>query len=116
MSKNLDLLASQQSPLEKAPVLVPGSVERAMATKFGMPITGFLYCAVHDKSINCLVGIVYCESRGRFEDGSAIRTSPVSRRIENSGYNLFKTINGSTYVVCEWAKEGGSPLFEGVLH
>lgn len=116
MSSNLELLASQQSPTETPPGLVPATVERAMATNFGIAITGFLCCAVYDQSINCLVGIVYRESRGRFRDGATIRTSTLRRRIEHGAYHLFQTRNGSTYVVCDWALEGGSPQFQGVLH
>ncbi|PSS59202.1 hypothetical protein C6382_02270 [Pseudomonas sp. BBP2017] len=116
MARKFEFLASQQSPVETAPGLVPGSVERAMAEKFGMAITGFLCCAVCDQTINCLVGIVYCESRGRFRDGSVIRTSPWRRRIERGAYHLFQTANGSTYVICDWSPEGGSPWFEGALH
>lgn len=116
MANNFELLASQQSPIETAPGLVPGNVQRAMATNFGIAITGFLCCAVYDHSINCLIGIVYRESRGRFQDGATIRTSTLQRRIKNGEYYLFKTINGSTYVVCDWAPDGGSPQFEGALH
>jgi len=116
MSRKFELLASQQSPIETPAGLVPGSVERAMATSFGIAITGFLCCAVYDESINFLVGIVYRESRGRFRDGSTIRTSPLRRRIEHGAYYLFQTINGSTYVVCDWSPDGGSPRFEGALH
>ncbi|PLP87467.1 hypothetical protein CYD26_21420 [Pseudomonas sp. FFUP_PS_473] len=116
MSNDFELLASHQSPAETPPGLVPGSVERAMATSFGIPITGFLCCAVYDQSINCLVGIVYRESRGRFRDGATIRTSTLTRRIEHGAYYLFQTRNGSTYVVCDWALDGGSPRFEGALH
>lgn len=116
MASKFELLTSQQSPLETAPVVVPGNVEKAMATRFGIAITGFLCCAVYDQSINCLIGIVYRESRGRFRDGSTIRTSTLRRRIEHGTYHLFQTRNGSTYVVCDWALDGGSPQFEGALH
>lgn len=116
MSSNFDLLVSQQSPAETPAGLVPGNVERAMATNFGIPITGFLCSVVFDESIKCLLGIVYRESRGRFQDGSTIRTSTLRRRIEHGAYHLFQTRNGSTYVVCDWALEGGSPQFEGALH
>jgi hypothetical protein len=116
MSSDFELLASQQSPTETAPGSVPASVERAMATNFGIPISGFLCSVVFDQSINCLVGIVYRESRGRFRDGSTIRTSTVRRRLEHGAYHLIQTRNGSTYVICDWALEGGSPQFEGALH
>lgn len=116
MPSDFEILASQQSPLETVSVVVPSNVERAMAMKFGIAITGFLCCAVYDQSINCLVGIVYRESRGRFRDGSTIRTSTLRRRIEHGAYHLFQTRNGSTYVVCDWALDGGSPRFEGILH
>lgn len=116
MPSNFELLASQQSPTETPPGSVPGNVERAMATSFGIAITGFLCCVIYDEAINCLVGIVYRESRGRFHDGSTIRTSPLRGRIEHGSYHLFQTVNGSTYVVCDWSPDGGSPRFEGALH
>lgn len=116
MSSDFDLLASQQSHAETSPGSVPATVERAMAINFGIAITGFLCCALYDHSINCLVGIVYRESRGRFRDGSTIRTSPLGRRLEHGAYHLYETRNGSVYVVCDWALEGGSPQFEGALH
>ncbi len=116
MSSDFELLASLQSPMETAPGPVPATVERAMATNFGIPITGFLCSVVFDPSINCIVGIVYRESRGRFRDGSTIRTSPLGRRLEHGAYHLFETRNGSVYVLCDWALEGGSPQFEGALH
>ena len=115
-SSDFELLASQQSPAETPPGPVPTTVERAMTINFGIAITGFLCCALYDQSINCLVGIVYRESRGRFRDGSTIRTSTLRRRIEHGVHHLFETRNGSVYVVCDWAQEGGSPQFEGALH
>lgn len=116
MSNDFEFLASQQPPVETESTGVPSNVERAMATSFGIAITGFLCCAIYDQSINCLVGIVYREGRGRFRDGSTIRTSTLRRRIERGAYHLFETRNGSVYVVCDWALEGGSPQFEGALH
>ncbi len=115
-SSDFELLASQQSPAETPPGSVPATVERAMAINFGIAITGFLCCALYDHSINCLVGIVYRESRGRFRDGSTIRTSPLGKRLEHGAYHLFETRSGSVYVVCDWALKGGSPQFEGALH
>ncbi len=116
MSSDLELLASQQSPAEIAPTSLPSNIERALAMNFGMAITGYLCCVEYQQSIQCLVGIVYRESRGRFRDGATILTSKVCRRVEHREFNLFQTVNGSTYVVCDWALDGGSPRFEGSTH
>lgn len=87
-----------------------------MTVNFGIPITGYLCCAMFDEPLSCLVGIVFRESRGRFRDGATIRTSRLIRSLEHSDYKLFETIGGSRYVVCDWACEGGNPRFTGVLH
>lgn len=116
MPKYFKLLETHQSPVETKPVDIPASVERAIKINFGVPITGYLCCALFDHGINCLVGIVFRESRGRFEDGATIRTSTLIRKAEHGDYMLFETIGGSRYVICDWAQEGGSPRFAGVLH
>jgi hypothetical protein len=116
MPRYFETLESRQSPEETTPDLIPGSVKKAMALGFAIPITGFLCCVVFDQAINCFVGIVYRESRGRFRDGATIRTSDVIRRSLVHSYWLVETIGGSRYVICDWALEGGSPRFTGALH
>lgn len=80
----------------------PISVVCARTKNFGLPITGYLCATAFDKHLQCLVGVVYGESRGRFLDGACIRTSPVEGQWEHECYSLFRTSNGSTYVVCDW--------------
>lgn len=81
----------------------PESVSRARAVEFGSLVTGYLYHAAIDLHLSCLVGIVYGESRGRFEDGAIIRSSRLEGGWEQEGYRLYRTVNGSIYVVCDWA-------------
>ncbi len=116
MPRYFKLLETHQSPVETKAVGMPASVQRAINTNFKVPITGYLSCVISDAAIGCLVGIVFRESRGRFEDGATIRTSTLISCTDHGGYKLFETIGGSRYVVCDWALEGGSPRFEGVLH
>jgi len=81
----------------------PESVNRARAVEFGSLVTGYLYHAAIDLHLGCLVGIVYGERRGRFEDGAIIRSSRLEGGWEQDGFRLYRTVNGSIYVVCDWA-------------
>lgn len=116
MPRDFETLESQQSSEETTPDLIPNGVKKAMALKFAMPITGFLCCVEFELAINCFVGIVYGESRGRFRDGTTIWTSEVIKRSLVHDYWLVETIGGSRYIICDWALEGSSPLFAGALH
>jgi hypothetical protein len=116
MTRYSELLSSQQSPAEMHATSLPESVKAALRVAFKMPISGYLCCAQLDPELGCLVGIVYRESRGRFRDGATIRTSTLLSRHEHPPYLLFETVNGSLYVVCNWAQEGGSPRCSGVKH
>ncbi|GLO51019.1 hypothetical protein D3C76_1367970 [compost metagenome] len=89
----------------------PISVVCARTKNFGLPITGYLSATAFDEHLQCLVGVVYGESRGRFRDGAWIRTSPVERQWEHECYSLFRTFNGSTYVVCDWLAQDLGPRF-----
>lgn len=116
MPKYFKSLKTKKTPSETQPLGMPASVERAVAVNFGVPVTGYLCCAEFDELSGCLVGIVFLENRGRFEDGATIRTSTLVGGAEHGDYKLFKTIGGSTYVVCDWAQDGANPRFQGVLH
>ena len=109
-------LNSLQTAAEVKPTSIPASVERAMGVQFEFPVTAYMCYAMVDHEINCLVGVVYQEQRGRFRDGATVRTSSLRRRFESHGYHVFETSNGSSYVVCEWAPAGLSPRFSGVRH
>lgn len=68
-----------------------------------MAVTGYLSCVCEAGVAYCLVGIVYCDARGRFKDGSTIRTSRAVARDLVSGYHVFMTETGSWYVACDWS-------------
>ncbi|RJX74938.1 hypothetical protein D3M70_26535 [Pseudomonas sp. LS-2] len=109
-------LNSLQTAAEAKTTSIPASVERAMGVRFEFPTTAYMCCARVDHEVNCLVGVVYQEQRGRFRDGATVWTSSLQRRFESCGYHVFETRNGSSYVVCGWAPDGLSPQFSGVRH
>lgn len=116
MPTDYEPLNSEQTAAEIKPTSIPASVERAMGARFEFSATAYMCCARVDHEVNCLVGVVYQELRGRFRDGATVRTSSLQRRFESCGYHVFETRNGSSYVVCEWAPDGLSPLFSSVRH
>lgn len=80
----------------------PACVARARSIDFGVLVTGYLCHALVDLHLECLIGVVYAERRGRFEDGAAIRSSTLEGCWEHEGFTLYRTVNGSIYVVCGW--------------
>lgn len=116
MPTDYESLNSLQTAAEVKSSSIPASIERAIGVQFEFPATAYMCCARVDHEINCLVGVVYQEQRGRFRDGATVRTSLLRRRFESHGYHVFETSNGSAYVVCEWAPDGLSPRFSGVRH
>jgi len=92
---------------------IPKIISDAQALDFGVPITGYLCCAL--VQFPCLVGIVFTDQRGRFEDGGCIRTSWVENSFILHGYLICETVSGSRYVVCHWLQEDGLPTPD-VLH
>lgn len=116
MPTDSEYSTSLQDAAQVRPTSIPASVERAMGVGFEFPATAYMCCARVDQNINCLVGVVHQEQRGRFRDGATVRTSSLRRRFESHGYHVFETSNGSSYVVCEWAPDGLSPQFSGVYH
>ncbi len=101
MPNTYEMLNTLKTPAEVKSSSTPASVERVMGVQFEFSVSGYLCCATVDTEINCLVGVVYRETRGRFRDGSTIRTSWLRRRFESRGYHVFETFNRSAYVVCE---------------
>lgn len=86
-----------------APVLSePACVARARSIDFGVLVTAYLCHALVDLHLGCLVGVVYAERRGRFEDGAAIRSSTIEGCWKDEGFTLYRTVNGSIYVICDW--------------
>ncbi len=85
---------------------IPMGIQNAMELDFGIPITGYLFDAVYSPPV--IIGIVYCDSRGRFADGSAIHTSALRGAVSLMGYPVVQTITGSVYVIVSWQAQGGS--------
>lgn len=79
---------------------MPREVREAMEVDFGFYITGYLVCAVEAPPI--FVGIVYADSRGRFEDGASVRTSLTRSVSFQNGYGVLTTFSGSCYVIVSW--------------
>jgi len=84
---------------------IPRIISDAQAQDFGLPITGYLCCAA--VQFPCLIGIVFSDQRGRFQDGGCIRTSWFENAYMVHGYWVVETVSGSRYVVCHWSHEGG---------
>ncbi|MDC6379916.1 hypothetical protein BW687_006965 [Pseudomonas graminis] len=95
------------------PVSIPARVRNAMATDFGVAITGYLICAAAERMT--LIGIVFGDNRGRFKNGHSIRTSVVMERKLIHGYVIVETLN-SRYVICDWSPADHGPRFNGVHH
>ena len=87
---------------------------KAREIDFGVRITGYLCCA--EIQPPCMTGIVFFETRGRFEDGRSIRTSSAQRVFELAGYQLCETSNGSRYVICLWLHESGAKPVRTTVH
>lgn len=75
----------------------PPLVLAAAALKFEAPVTAFLWMPKVD--FPCLIGRVYMDLRGRFEDGRLIRTSEIVSLTKESGYSVAGTFSGSRYVL-----------------
>lgn len=75
----------------------PPQVLAAAALKFNTPVTAFLWMPKID--FPCLIGRVYMDHRGRFQDGRLIRTSEIVSVVEESGYSIAGTFSGSHYVL-----------------
>jgi len=95
---------------------VPRSVKRALAVDFGAVITGYLSCVVINDDVSFLIGIIFKDTRGRFGDGTTIRTSSLYRSRRHDDFMVVETVGGSCYVVCDVALSGCSPLFTGIRH
>lgn len=92
---------------------IPRIISDAQALDFGLPITGYLCCA--SVRFPCLIGIVFLDRLGRFEDGGYICTSWVQNSLIIHGLLVCETVTGSRYVVCHWLQEDGLPSPD-VLH
>lgn len=77
----------------------PPQVLAAAALKFKTPVDAFLWMPVID--FPCLVGRVYMDLSGRFQDGRLIRTSQVTRLTEEDGWTIVRTFAGSHYLLVQ---------------
>jgi len=93
---------------------LPTCVLDAKRIDFGVQVTGYLCCAEFQPP--CMIGVVFSETRGRFEDGKTIRTSRLVKVLELMGYQLCETHNGSRYVVCHWWHENGAMPEINMIH
>lgn len=75
----------------------PPLVLAAAALKFEAPVTAFLWMPKID--FPCLIGRVFMDRRGRFQDGRFIRTSEIVSLAEENGYSVAGTFSGSRYVL-----------------
>jgi hypothetical protein len=71
-----------------------------MTVDFGLEVTGYLVCAIETPPV--FGGIVYADTRGRFEDGTSIRTSLIRGISFQKGYGVLSTFSGSCYVIVSW--------------
>lgn len=93
---------------------VPRQVLVAQSVDLGTSATAYMCSAqVHHPY---LVGVVFADAKGRFADGATIRTSPIRRVFELSGFWVCETFRGSVYVVCNWAHEDTPLTNHGVVH
>lgn len=83
MPTDYEALNSLQTAAEVKPTSIPASVGLAMGVQFEFPATAYMCCASVDHEINCLVGVVYQEQRGRFRDGATVRTSSLRRGFKS---------------------------------
>lgn len=75
----------------------PCRVLSAASMTFETPITGFLWMPYIEGF--CLVGRVFMDSRGRFQDGRLIRTSAILEFTDDGDYIVARTFSGSHYVL-----------------
>ncbi|AIB44635.1 hypothetical protein [Pseudomonas lurida] len=79
---------------------IPKIVAKAMQVDFDAQISGYLICAIPDPQ--GMIGVIYVDDRGRFANGSSIRTSRVVASSIIKGYVVVETLN-SLYVICSWS-------------
>lgn len=83
----------------------PPQVLAAAGLKFTTPVSAFLWMPEVD--FPCLVGRVFMDLSGRFEDGCLIRTSQIVRLHEERGCTIAVTFSGSFYLLVH---EGENPF------
>lgn len=77
----------------------PAKVLGAAAIKFKAPVSAFLWKPEVDHP--CLIGRVYMDLSGRFQDGRLIRTSRIMGVTEEQGWTIAVTFSGSHYLLIQ---------------
>ncbi|MDU8608721.1 MULTISPECIES: hypothetical protein [Pseudomonas syringae group] len=77
----------------------PAKVLAAAAIKFEAPVAAFLWKPQVDHP--CLIGRVYMDLSGRFQDGRLIRTSRIIGTTEEQGWTIAITLSGSCYLLIQ---------------
>ncbi|WP_458130265.1 hypothetical protein [Pseudomonas sp. Z2-11] len=83
----------------------PLQVLAAAALKFRTPVGAFLW--MPEVEFPCLIGRVYMDLSGRFQDGRLIRTSQIVSLTEEYGHSIARTFSGSQYLLVHL---DGNPL------
>lgn len=83
----------------------PPLVLAAAALRFKTAVGAFLW--MPEVEFPCLIGRVYMDLSGRFQDGRLIRTSQIVSLTEEHGYSIAHTFSGSHYLLVHL---GGNPL------
>ncbi|PYD29617.1 hypothetical protein [Pseudomonas syringae] len=77
----------------------PTQVLAAATVKLETPIGAFLWKPVVDPP--CLVGRVFMDLTGRFQDGRLIRTPQIVGLTQEKGWTIARTFSGSNYLLVE---------------
>jgi hypothetical protein len=77
----------------------PPQILAAAAVKFSTPIGALLWMPEIDYP--CLVGRVFMDLSGRFQDGRLIRTSQILRLMHEDGWTIAHTFSGSHYLLVQ---------------
>ncbi|WP_122262510.1 hypothetical protein [Pseudomonas syringae] len=77
----------------------PTQILAAATVKFEAPVGAFLWKPVVDSP--CLVGRVFMDLTGRFQDGRLIRTSQIVGLTQEKDWTIARTFSGSHYLLVE---------------
>lgn len=77
----------------------PSQVLLASSRKFQTPVGALLWMPEIDYP--CLVGRIYLDLNGRFQDGRLIRTSQILELIDEAGWTIARTFSGIHYLLVQ---------------
>jgi hypothetical protein len=78
---------------------LPSQVLLAASLKFQTRVGALLWMPEIDYP--CLVGRIYLDLSGRFQDGRLIRTSQIWELIDEAGWTIARTFSGSHYLLVQ---------------